>query len=90
MAGPLKAYSATATGDVGPGRSRLRSVGCYIASGVASFTLKNGSATGETLLTKTLPAGYNEVYIPDDGIIATEGVHVSAISGSTTLTIFLA
>jgi len=89
MAGPVKAYSATTTGDVGPARSRLRSVGCYIATGVATFTLKNGSASGDTLLTQTLSAGYNEVYIPDDGIIATDGVHVSAISGSTTLTIFL-
>ncbi|MDB4448338.1 hypothetical protein N9119_03790 [Roseivirga sp.] len=89
MAGPIKAYSVAATGDVGAARARLRSVGCYIASGVASFTIKNGSATGETLLTQTFPTGYNEVYIPDDGILATEGVHVSAISGSTTLTIML-
>tara|TARA_R110000824_G_scaffold117416_2_gene269399 strand:- start:4548 stop:4820 length:273 start_codon:yes stop_codon:yes gene_type:complete len=89
MAGPVTAYTATTTGDVGPSRARIRAVAVYIASGAANFTLKNGTASGDTLLAQTLSAGYNQVYIPDDGIIATEGVHVQAISGSTTLTIFL-
>jgi hypothetical protein len=34
----------------------------------STFTITNGNG-GATLLTGAFPAGYNEVYIPDDGII---------------------
>jgi hypothetical protein len=37
---------------------------------------------GATLLTGAFPAGYNEVYIPDDGILAESGVYVSAFTGT--------
>ena len=41
-------------------------------------------------LTQKFKAGDSDVYIPDDGILATEGVYVSALTGSSNeLTILL-
>ena len=92
MAGPVKAYNwaqGTSAGIVGPSRSRLRQVVIYAAA-TGAFTLKNGSASGETLLTQTFPTGHHVMNIPDDGIIFSEGVYVSAFTGaSNQLTIIL-
>lgn len=92
MAGPVKAYNwvqGTTAAVVGPSRSRLRQVVIYAAA-AGAFTLKNGSATGDTLVTQKFPAGHHVMNIPDDGIIATEGVFVSAFTGSANeLTIIL-
>ena len=92
MAGPVKAYNwvqGTTAAVVGPSRSRLRQVVIYAAA-AGAFTLKNGSATGDTLVTQKFPVGHHVMNIPDDGIIATEGVFVSAFTGSTNeLTIIL-
>jgi hypothetical protein len=71
MAGPITAYTlavATGASAIGPARSRLRGLGIY-ATAASTFTLTSGNGGG-TLLTGAFPAGYNEVYIPDDGIIA--------------------
>ena len=83
MAGPIKAYTlavATGASTIGPSRSRLRSLGIY-ATSVSTFTVTNGNG-GATLLTGSFPAGYSEVYIPDDGIIAENGVYVSSFTGT--------
>jgi len=92
MAGPVKAYNwvqGTTAAVVGPSRSRLRQVVIYAAA-AGAFTLKNGSATGDTLVTQKFPVGHHVMNIPDDGIIATEGVFVSAFTGSANeLTIIL-
>jgi hypothetical protein len=92
MAGPVSAYNwvqETAAAVVGPSRSRLRQVVIYGAA-AGAFTLKNGGASGDTLLTQTFPAGHHVMNIPDDGIIFSEGVYVSAFTGaSNQLTIIL-
>jgi hypothetical protein len=92
MAGPVTAYNwvqGTAAAVVGPSRSRLRQVVIYGAA-AGAFTLKNGGASGDTLLTQTFPAGHHVMNIPDDGIIFSEGVYVSAFTGaSNQLTIIL-
>jgi hypothetical protein len=92
MAGPVTAYNwvqGTAAAVVGPSRSRLRQVVIYAAA-AGSFTLKNGSASGDTLLTQKFPTGHHVMNIPDDGIIASSGVYVSAFTGSANeLTIIL-
>jgi hypothetical protein len=72
MAGPITAYTlavATGASAIGPDRSRLRSFGIYATDSfyLSHYTSGNG---GATLLTGAFPAGYNEVYIPDDGILA--------------------
>ena len=92
MAGPVSAYNwvqGTAAAVVGPSRSRLRQVVIYGAA-AGAFTLKNGGASGDTLLTQTFPAGHHVMNIPDDGIIFSEGVYVAAFTGaSNQLTIIL-
>lgn len=86
MAGfEVKAYNvATAgfsAGLVGSGRSRIKGVLIY-GTAVTAFTLKDGSATGATLLDLTVAAGWNDLYLPDDGILAENGCFVSALSGT--------
>ena len=83
MAGPVKAYSltvATGASTIGGSRARLRSLGIY-ATDASTFTVTNGNG-GATVLTGAFPAGYNEVYIPDDGILVESGVYVSAFAGT--------
>jgi len=92
MAGPVKAFNF-AQGDsaavVGPARSRIRQIVIF-ADAAGAFTIKNGSGSGETLITQTFPTGIHHLNIPDDGIIATSGAFVSAFTGSNNqLTIFL-
>ena len=92
MAGPVTAYNwvqGTTAAVVGPNRSRLRQVVIYAAA-AGAFTLKNGSASGDVLLTQTVPTGHHVMNIPDDGIIASSGVFVAAFTGSANqLTIIL-
>ena len=89
MAGPVKAYNVTATGTVGPGRSRIKQIVMY-ATGAGAFTITDGNG-GSTLLTQKFPSGQNVLNIPGDGVIAESGVYVSAISGTgAELTVFLA
>lgn len=80
----VKAYNhaqGAAAALVGPSRSRIKGILVY-ATAVTAFTLKDGSATGETLLDITIAAGWNDVFLPDDGILASNGVYVSALTGS--------
>lgn len=92
MAGPVKAFNhnqGAAAAVVGPARSRIRQVVIYAAASGA-FTIKNGSASGETLLQQSFGAGLHTMNIPDNGIVATDGAFVSAFTGSNNkLTIFL-
>ncbi len=92
MAGPVKAYNwtqGTTAAVVGDSRSRIRQIVIYAAA-AGAFTIKNGSASGDTLTTQTFPTGIHHLNIPDDGILATNGAYVSAFTGaSNQLTIFL-
>lgn len=92
MAGPVKAYNwaqGTSAAVVGPARARIRQIVIYAAA-AGAFTIKNGGASGETLITQTFPTGIHHLNIPDDGILATEGAYISAFTGgSNQLTIFL-
>ena len=92
MAGPVQAFNhaqGSAAAVVGPARSRIRQVVIFAAA-AGAFTIKDGSATGDTLITQTFPSGYHQINVPDDGILATSGAYVSAFTGSSTqLTLFL-
>ena len=92
MAGPVKAFNFD-EGDtaaiVGAARSRIRQVVMY-AEAAGAFTIKNGSASGDVLIQQSFGIGNHVLNIPDDGIIATEGCFVAALSGTDNkLTIFL-
>ena len=94
MAGnEVRAYNVTTgavpTTVVGPSRSRLQGV---LVNGAAAtaFTIRNGSATGDILLQLSLPTGWNDVYLPNDGILADNGCFVSALTGAgSTITLLL-
>jgi hypothetical protein len=92
MAGPVKAFNhaqGAAAAVVGPARSRIRQIVIF-ADAAGAFTIKNGDASGEVLITQTFPTGLHHLNIPDDGIIASSGAFVSAFTGSSNqLTIFL-
>ena len=91
MAGPIRAFTlAVANSDstIFNGRARIRSFGIFATSAV-TFTITNGNG-GATLLTGAFPAGYNEIYIPDDGIIAENAVHAVFTGTGGILTIMLA
>jgi len=92
MAGPVQAFNfaqGSSAAVVGPARSRIRQVVIF-ADAAGAFTIKDGSGSGATLLTQTFPTGLHHLNIPDDGILATNGAFVSALSGSSNqLTIFL-
>ena len=79
----------TTAAVVGAQRSRIRQVVIY-ANAAGAFTIKDGSASGEILLTQTFPTGIHHLNIPDNGILAQSGAYVSAFTGSNNqLTIFL-
>ena len=92
MAGTEQAFNFTqgsAAAVVGPARSRIRQVVIF-ADAAGAFTIKDGSASGDTLITQTFPSGYHQINIPDDGILATSGAYISAFTGSSNqLTLFL-
>ena len=92
MAGPVQAFNfaqGSSAAVVGPARSRIRQIVIF-ADAAGAFTIKDGSGSGATLLTQTFPTGLHHLNIPDDGILATNGAFVSALSGSSNqLTIFL-
>ncbi len=85
MAGQeVRAYNFAASDSaalVGPSRGRLQGV-LVNAAAAAAFTIRSGSATGEILLQLTLPVGWNDVFLPNDGILADNGCFVSAFTGT--------
>tara|TARA_R110001592_G_scaffold24143_2_gene93678 strand:- start:12649 stop:12933 length:285 start_codon:yes stop_codon:yes gene_type:complete len=82
--GDIRAFNFN-TGDtaalIGPSRSRIKNILVY-GTAVTALTLKNGTSTGTTLLDITVAAGWNEVFLPDDGILAKDGVFFAALTGS--------
>ena len=75
------AVQGFAAGLVGPSRGRLQGV-LVNAAAACTFTIRSGSATGEIILQLTLPTGWNDVYIPKDGILADNGCFVAVFSGA--------
>ena len=88
----VRAYNwaqGTTAAVVGAQRSRIRQVVIY-ADAAGAFTIKDGGASGDTLLTQTFPTGIHHLNIPDNGILAQSGAYISAFTGSSNqLTIFL-
>ena len=91
MAGSdISAYNYTqgaAAALIGPSRSRLQTVNVF-ATAAGSFTLTNGNG-GATMLVQKFPVGMNQIYIPENGMLFTSGVYVSALTGNGTELTFL-
>ena len=78
MAASIVAKTATATGTLLGGRTRLKSFLCKDASsGSPAVVFKNGSG-GATLLSMVFPqSDDNQITIPDHGIIFDDECHVT-------------
>lgn len=79
FASDVKAKTVTATGDAVSGRTRVQGVYYTCTSTASGFTLKTGGASGTTIFDIKTPgaAGAYDIIIPDDGILATDGVYVT-------------
>lgn len=79
FASDVKAKTVTATGDAVNGRTRVQGVYYTCTSTASGFTLKTGGASGTTIFDIKTPgaAGAYDIIIPDDGILATDGVYVT-------------
>ena len=74
----VKAKTVTTSGDAVNGRTRIQGIYYTCDSTASSFSLKTGGSSGATVLqvyTPASPVG-QDLIIPDDGILATDGVYV--------------
>jgi hypothetical protein len=79
FASDVKAKTVIASGDAVNGRTRVQGVYFTNSATASSFTLKTGGSAGTTILDIRTPAaaGAYDLIIPDDGILATDGVYVT-------------
>lgn len=78
----VKSKTVIATGDMVNGRTRIQGI-YYTCTGTAALiTLKTGGSSGTTVMEVRTPpaAGAYDIIIPDDGILATDGVHATLSS----------
>jgi len=87
MASDVKATYLTASGNVFLGRTRVKAIH-YQAGTSPTLVLKNGGATGPTLLTMAfVNATDDTVYIPDEGMLFSEGCY-AVLTNVTSATVF--
>jgi hypothetical protein len=79
MASSIIAKTATSTGSLIGGRTRLKSFVVRSAgSGSPAAVFRSGGGSGTTLLTMTFVAGDDtQITIPEHGIIFEDGCHVT-------------
>lgn len=87
MAASIFAKTATATGTLQGGRTRLKSFNVKCASGSPQVVFKNGSG-GATQLDMVFNASdYVQVTIPDHGMIFSDECHIT-LTNITSITGF--
>lgn len=79
FASDVKAKTVTGTNDAVNGRTRVQGIYYTCGSTAAAITLKTGGSGGTVIMEVKTPAaaGAYDIIIPDDGILATDGVHVT-------------
>lgn len=79
FASDVKAKTVTATGDAVNGRTRVQGIYYTCGGTAAAITLKTGGSSGTVIMEVKTPAaaGAYDIIIPDDGILAVDGVHVT-------------
>jgi hypothetical protein len=82
FASDVKAKTVTATGDAVNGRTRVQGIYYTCTGTAAAITLKTGGSSGAVIMEVKTPAaaGAYDIIIPDDGILAVDGVHVTLSS----------
>ncbi len=88
----IKSVTKTADGSAVVGRCRLYGVYFTNTATGSSFTLKNGTTSGGTaLMSITTPAaaGAQDLFIPDMGILFTDGIFIDVEDAQvTSVTLF--
>jgi hypothetical protein len=90
MAGSdIKTKRVTGTGALSVGRARIRHITVLVSSaGAGRVTITDGNG-GSTLLDVDLASNsFSTIDIPDDGILATSDIYVSAATNVTAATVF--
>lgn len=79
FASDVQAKTVTATGAAVNGRTRVQGVYYTCGATASILTLRSGGAGGTIELQLRTPAaaGAYDLIIPDDGILFTDGVHVT-------------
>ena len=90
MASSIVAKTATATGELLGGRTRLKSFVVKTAgSGSPAAVFRSGDASGTTLLTMAfLTSDDTQVTIPEHGMVFEEGCHVTLTNISSITAFF--
>jgi len=84
----VKAVRVTATGDTGSGGTRLKGIHVSAAAGGGRLTITDGNG-GATIFDADFTASADaELEIPGNGILARDGLWVSAITNITSVTLF--
>jgi len=86
----VKAKYVTGTGAAGVGRCRIKGASVVAAASAGTIVIRNGSATGETLLTIGTPASAASAFsvvIPGEGILFSEDPHLT-FANVTSITFF--
>jgi hypothetical protein len=86
FASNISSVSKTATAQAVNGRSRLAGLYFTHSATPATLTLKSGGTGGTALFTLTSPAtaGSQDMIIPDNGILFTDGIHLTLSSTEIT------
>lgn len=90
MAGSdIKTKRVTGTGALSVGRARIRHITVLVSNvGAGRVTITDGNG-GSTLLDVDLASdSFSTIDIPDDGILATSDIYVSAATNVTAATLF--
>jgi hypothetical protein len=86
----VKAKRLTGTGAASVGRSRLRQVHVLTGGSNGRLTLTDGNGGATVLDIDFVASDSQPINIPDQGLLFTSDVYVSAATNITALTIFYA
>lgn len=83
----IQATTRTDDGSIYAGRARVKGVHCSTTS-AGSIVLKDGGASGTTLLSVAIGANYSgNIIIPNDGILFETSVYLD-LTNATSVTVF--
>lgn len=86
----VKAKRLTGTGAASIGRARLRQVHVLTGAGAARLTMTDGNGGATVLDIDFIASDSQPINIPDEGLLFTSDVYVSAATNIDALTIFYA
>lgn len=86
--GDVKSNVATSNAAIVATPARIKGYSYVATSGAGSFVLKDGGASGTTLISIATPAsGYQSFTLPGDGVLFSTNVYAN-LTNITSLTVF--